>query len=124
MDYDFSKLSHTDFESLARDLIGHAIGVRLEAFTEGPDGGIDGRYVTESGAIILQVKHYQRSPFSALKTSMTKERPSIDRLQAKRYILATSVPLTPGNKTRRRGQIGRAWTAGLLKEQHGASRSD
>jgi hypothetical protein len=99
MDYDFSKLSHTDFESLARDLIGHAIGVRFEAFTEGPDGGIDGRYVTESGAIILQVKHYQRSPFSALKTSMTKERPSIDRLQAKRYILATSVPLTPGNKT-------------------------
>jgi len=77
MDYDFSKLSHTDFESLARDLIGCAIGVRLEAFTEGPDGGIDGRYVTESGAIILQVKHYQRSAFSALKTTMTKERPSM-----------------------------------------------
>jgi len=93
MDYDFSKLSPNDFESLARDLIGRVIGVRFEAFSEGPDGGIDGRYVTESGSVILQVKHYHRSPFSALKTTMTKERSSIDRLQAERYVLTTSMPL-------------------------------
>jgi hypothetical protein len=106
MDYDFSKLSPNDFESLARDLIGRAIGVRFEAFTEGPDGGIDGRYVTGSGSVILQVKHYHRSPFSGLKTAMTKERSSIDRLQAERYVLTTSMPLTPGNKASLASIIG------------------
>ena len=37
MDYDFSTLSHADFEDLTRDLIGQELGVRFEAFPEGPD---------------------------------------------------------------------------------------
>jgi tetratricopeptide (TPR) repeat protein len=98
MEYDFSTLSHSDFEELTRDLIGRELAVRFEAFPEGPDDGMDGRHLSADGSIILQAKHYRRSGLSALKSKMKKERATIDALQAKRYILATSTPLTPKNK--------------------------
>ncbi|CCV08452.1 conserved hypothetical protein [Mesorhizobium metallidurans STM 2683] len=99
MDYDFSSLSHSEFEDLARDLIGSEIGRRFEAFPEGPDDGMDGRHAMADGAIVLQAKHYHRAGFSGVKTKMAKERQSIDRLEPKRYILVTSAPLTPKNKS-------------------------
>jgi TIR domain len=98
MIYDFSSLSHSEFEDLARDLVGREIGLRFEAFAEGPDEGMDGRHARADQSIVLQAKHYHRSGFTALKSKMAKERGSIDRLAAARYILATSVPLTPKNK--------------------------
>ncbi|RVA57117.1 hypothetical protein EN933_04715, partial [Mesorhizobium sp. M7A.F.Ca.US.001.01.1.1] len=99
MVYDFSSLSHSEFEDLARDLIGREIGKRFEAFPEGPDDGMDGRHALADGAIILQAKHYRRAGFSGVKSKMAKERQSIDRLAPKRYILVTSAPLTPKNKS-------------------------
>jgi len=98
MAYDFSSLSHSEFEDLARDLIGREIGKRFEVFPEGPDAGMDGRHALADGAIILQAKHYHRSGFSGLKSTMAKERHAIERLQPKRYILVTSALLTPRNK--------------------------
>jgi TIR domain len=98
MNYDFASLSHSEFEDLVRDLVGREIGKRFEAFPEGPDDGIDGRHALADGTIILQAKHYHRSGFVALKSKMARERPSINRLQPKRYILVTSAPLTPKNK--------------------------
>lgn len=98
MTYDFSSLAPPDFENLARDLIGAHLGIRFEAFPEGPDDGMDGRHSRGDESTILQVKHYLRSGLSRLKSVMKTERQSIDRLQPKRYILVTSVPLTPGNK--------------------------
>jgi TIR domain/Restriction endonuclease len=98
MNYDFSSLSHSEFEDLARDLVGRETELRFEAFSEGPDGGIDGRHARADGSIVLQAKHYHGSGFSALKSRMTKERQSIDRLAATRYILVTSASLTPNNK--------------------------
>ncbi|QAB00965.1 MULTISPECIES: TIR domain-containing protein [Agrobacterium tumefaciens complex] len=98
MKYDFSTLSADDFEDLSRDLVGRDLGMRFEAFTAGTDGGIDGRHAVADGAVILQAKHYSRSGFSKLKSKMKEERPSIDGLTPKRYVLATSVALTPANK--------------------------
>jgi hypothetical protein len=98
MNYDFSSLSHSEFEDLARDLVGREIELRFEAFPAGPDDGMDGRHTRADGSIVLQAKHYHGSGFAALKSKMTKERPSIDRLAATRYILVTSAPLTPKNK--------------------------
>lgn len=106
MSYDFSNLSPMDFENIVRDLIGAHAGVRFEAFAEGPDDGMDGRYTVGADATVLQAKHYLRSGFATLKSTMTKERPTIDRLQANRYILATSAPLTPANKTALAAVIG------------------
>ena len=98
MAYDFSTLSPSDFEDLAGDLMGRALGLRFEVFPAGPDDGMDGRYATATGSVILQAKHFLRSGFSALKSKLTKERAAIDRLQPSRYILVTSTPLTPKNK--------------------------
>lgn len=98
MGYDFSTLSPVEFENLVRDLLGGELGIRFEAFSEGPDSGMDGRHTIANDSTILQAKHYRRSSFSSLKATMTKERQAIDRLQPTRYILATSTPLTPKNK--------------------------
>lgn len=98
MAYDFSTLSHSEFDDLARDLVGREIELRFEAFPEGADDGMDGRHARADGSIVMQAKHYHRSGFATLKSKMAKERQSIDRLAATRCILVTSAPLTPKNK--------------------------
>jgi hypothetical protein len=60
---------------------------------------MDGRHAQADGPIVMQAKHYHGSGFAALKSKMTKERQSIDRLASTRYILVTSAPLTPKNKS-------------------------
>ncbi|WP_292387095.1 toll/interleukin-1 receptor domain-containing protein [Mesorhizobium sp.] len=106
MAYDFSSLSHNEFEDLARDLIGREIGRRFEAFPEGPDDAMDGRHASTEGDIVPQAKHYHRSGFSALKSKMKRERAAIDVLAPQRYILVTSASLTPKNKGVLAGIIG------------------
>jgi len=98
MAYDFSSLSHNEFEDLVRDLIGRETDMRFEAFPEGPDDAMDGRHASAAGNTILQAKHYYRSGLPALKSKMKSERAAIDRHAPKRYILATSTSLTPKNK--------------------------
>ncbi|MCC1498036.1 restriction endonuclease [Alcanivorax sp. 1008] len=96
--YDFRNLSHADFEDLARDLIGKEMGVRFEAFSEGPDGGMDGRHSKGTDLIVLQAKHYAGSTFSTLKNRMNREKEALHKLNSPRYILVTSHPLTPLKK--------------------------
>jgi hypothetical protein len=108
MAHDFSSLSPSEFEDLTRDLLGRELGVRFEAFTDGPDDGMDGRHAAAKGDVILQAKHYYRSGFSKLKTAMKQERGTIDALSSKRYLLATSVALTPANKAAVAAEIGPA----------------
>ena len=98
MTYSFASLSPADFEDLARDVVGRAAGCRFEAFGPGPDGGIDGRHAKSGATIILQAKHYRLSGFSALAREMRRERTGINALSVDRYILVTSVSLTPPNK--------------------------
>ena len=98
MSYNFSNLSPADFEDLVRDLIGQELGIRFESFTAGPDGGVDGRHATGGKSTILQAKHYVGSTFSSLKSVMKRERASIDRLEPKRYVIATSRGLSLKNK--------------------------
>ena len=96
---DFSALSPSEFEALSADLIGRALGIRFEQFGEGADGGIDGRHAPEAESLtILQAKRYERSAITALKREMKKERAKIDQLAPDRYILSTSVAMTPQRK--------------------------
>lgn len=111
-DYDFRSLSPHDFELLCRDLLQKALGVRLESFTAGRDSGIDFRYRdpmanlialvkrdTERRNLIVQVKHYAESGYDALvRVLKQKERPKLEALKPTRYVLATSVGLTPQRK--------------------------
>lgn len=120
MTYDFRTLSHPDFEDLVRDLIGKHFGVTFEAFSAGPDQGIDGRHSKADETTVLQAKHYAGSPFATLKSAMKKERASIDALQPDRYLLATSVGLTPARKKSLAATIGPA----LKDEKHIFGQSD
>lgn len=97
--YDFRSLSPHDFEQLSRDLLQEALGVRLESFTAGRDSGIDFRYRTKAENLIVQCKHYPESGYDALaRVLKQKERAKLDVLKPTRYILATSVGLTPQRK--------------------------
>src|SRR6266436_4379661 len=98
-DYDFRSLSSYDFAQLARDLLQADLGLQLESFCAGPDAGIDFRYRRKRTNLIVQCKHYVDSGFAALTSVLRrKEREKINSLSPTRYILATSLPLTPGRK--------------------------
>ena len=98
--YDFKTLSPVDFEILSRDLLQQEHGLTLQSFTSGRDGGIDFRYSYDpSGEWIVQCKHYAESGYDSLLHILThKELPKIKKLMPKRYLLTTSVPLTPKRK--------------------------
>ena len=95
--YDFLNISPYDFEELVRDLLQKHFRIYFESFTNGKDKGIDFRHSeSKSNDIIIQCKKYQ--VFSQLKASLKKEKSKIEKLNPERYILVTSVGLTPPNK--------------------------
>jgi len=98
--YDFTNLSSQDFEELSRDLLQAEWGVRLEAFKSGRDKGIDLRYAfAHRKTTIIQCKHYIGSGFSKLLSQLKiHEKPKIALLNPKRYVVVTSVALSPTDK--------------------------
>lgn len=96
--YDFNTiLSFSDFECLVRDLLQKHLKIHLECFTEGRDGGIDLRCSTYGkNSIIIQAKRYK--DFKSLMNELKKEVSKVRKLNPQKYIIATSVGLTPGNK--------------------------
>lgn len=112
-DYDFTAcLSPLDFELLSKDLLEADLGIKLENFSEGRDQGIDLRYAptkgTRTGVFNLATMSTQREPpklivqckrysvFSDLKSTLkNSELAKIQKLNPNRYILTTSVPLSP-----------------------------
>jgi Restriction endonuclease len=101
-DYNFASLTNGDFESLTRDLLQKVYGIRLESFKRGRDQGIDLRYQGPGGSLlVVQCKHYVNTPVPTLISKLkAEELPKIKLLQPQRYILATSLGLTPKNKDR------------------------
>ena len=101
--YDFRSLSPFDFELLCRDLLQTHLDAYFESFSAGPDSGIDFRHTGRDGTVILQCKHYVDSGFSALRSALrNRELAKIKTLSPKRYILMTSVGLTPNRKVQLR----------------------
>ena len=112
-EYDFTTcLSPLDFEILSKDLLEAELGIQLENFSEGRDKGIDLRYapvlgsgrtvfnlaflgtIQKSPELIVQCKRY--SSFASLKSELkNKELAKITRLNPTRYIITTSVSLSP-----------------------------
>lgn len=112
-DYDFTAcLSPLDFELLSKDLLEAELGIQLENFSEGRDKGIDLRHAPLRGTgrmvfnlasmgiqqepttLIVQCKRY--SEFSDLKSTLKhKELAKIQKLKPTRYVLTTSVSLSP-----------------------------
>jgi len=99
MAYDFTTLSPDDFEALVADLLSQECGGRLESFKPGKDGGIDLRNVraSDSGTIV-QCKRYAPHKINELFRSMANESKKLQKIRPPRYVLATSVDLSPANK--------------------------
>lgn len=101
MNYNFSSINDKDLEDLTRDLLSKELKVNFQTFKRGKDKGIDLRYSTNDNEneIIIQVKHYTNSKYSNLKSDLkNKELPKVEKLNPKRYIVVTSLPLSLGNK--------------------------
>lgn len=98
MAYDFHQLSPHDLELLVQDLLQAEWGVVLEGFKSGRDGGIDLRYARDAHRLIVQVKHYVRTGFAGLMRDLAAEAVKVRALNPSRYVLATSVRLSPANK--------------------------
>lgn len=96
INYDFLVLSPDEFENFSRDLLQKVRGILFESFTNGRDGGIDFRYGTAQDRSILQCKRYKH--YSDLISTLKKEAAKVLKLAPKRYILVTTVGLTPPNK--------------------------
>ena len=105
IDYDFSTLNDKEFENLSIDLISKDKEKRFERFKAGKDGGIDGRfYQNDDSQEIVQCKHYLKTGFSGLITSLKKkdnginEIDKVKKLNPSKYIFITSLPLSAENK--------------------------
>lgn len=98
--YDYKSLSPQDFEELTRDLLQAEWNIPLEAFKTGRDRGIDLRYAPlDGGTTIIQCKHYASSSVSSLLSQLRiGELPKVRQLQPQRYVLVTSLPLSPVDK--------------------------
>ena len=97
LNYDFLILQPNEFEDLARDLLQKKEGVFVESFTTGTDGGIDLRFAGVRGnRAIVQAKRYKT--LSSLMSNLEKELVKVQKLAPERYLLVTSVALTPANK--------------------------
>ena len=107
MKYAYEDLSDTQFEDLILFLCQRLLGVSVQGFTKGPDGGRDAKFVGTAelhpskavpwvGTTIIQAKHtngYNRSFFetdffstSAANTLIGKEIPRIKNLRAKKQV--------------------------------------
>ncbi|MBC7208149.1 MAG: restriction endonuclease, partial [Methyloversatilis sp.] len=98
--YNYKSLSPQDFEELTRDLLQAEWNVPLEAFKTGRDSGIDLRHAPLDGrTTIIQCKHYASSSVSSLLSKLrTCELPKVRLLKPQRYVLVTSLPLSPADK--------------------------
>ena len=103
--YNFTQISDFEFESLCRDLLQAEWGRSLELFAPGPDRGIDIRYFGVSDGVqhttVAQCKRWDEHAHSNLISHLSRvELPKIRELAPDRYVLMTSVRLSPGHKDR------------------------
>jgi len=105
LNHDFLNLSPAEFENLVRDLLQEQLSVLIENFPEGTDDGIDLRYTTTSGEIvIIQCKRYRSFP--SLYKKLEEEVSKVEKLNPAKYMVATSVSLTPSRKRKIRELFG------------------
>ncbi|HCT2635088.1 TPA: restriction endonuclease [Enterobacter roggenkampii] len=97
--YDFKRINDKEFEDLVIDLLQlEHPDVVIERFMGGRDGGIDGRFHKISDTVIIQCKHYVKSTYSSLLTSLKTEAPKVKAQNPDRYILAICQDLSSKRK--------------------------
>ncbi|PHC48201.1 AAA family ATPase [Bacillus toyonensis] len=95
--YDFTNLSDVEFEKLCADILSRKLSVNLRYFAPGRDGGIDLVDDVVNKNIVVQVKHYAKSNFNSLLTSLKKEVNKVEKLKPIQYYICVSQQLTASN---------------------------
>ncbi|MFA6097454.1 MAG: restriction endonuclease [Candidatus Paceibacterota bacterium] len=121
-DYDFSQINDKRFEMLACDLLSEYLKKRVERFKPGKDGGIDGRFFANNKEqTIIQCKHYLKTGYKRLLADLkNKELAKIKKINPKRYIIATSLPLSASNKE----EIAKTLSPYIIREDDIFGRED
>lgn len=104
-------LSDVEFEELAGDLIGATMGVPVERFAAGADGGIDLRWGLAEGTAIGQCKHYARSTFSQLFSAAEREVAKMEKINPDTYKFITTFDLAVSQKDKL-FSLFRRWMSG------------
>lgn len=96
-DYDFLNLSPPEFEELTKDILQEHLDITLESFASGRDNGIDLRYsLSVNDNLIIQCKRYK--DYNSLLSNLKKEVSKVREISPTRYIITTTVGLTPNQK--------------------------
>ena len=72
-------------------------GRQLHVFARGRDGGVDLTDDSNKHNIVVQVKHYEKSGFTALKNNLEKEIEKVEKLDPEQYFVCVSQSLTDSN---------------------------
>jgi len=98
--YKFDTLNDEEFEELSKDLMREELGLDFRTYRKGRDGGIDLSCINNDHKMIAgQVKHYPKSNYSNLKSSLKKELEKVKNKNFERYLLITSLDLSAGQVT-------------------------
>ena len=93
----YANLSDVEFEYLCQDIMQRKLGVEMRRFAAGRDGGIDLVDNVDHPNVIVQVKHYIKSPPSQLMNSLKKELPKVKKYSPSQYYVCCAKELTPQN---------------------------
>ncbi len=96
----FTNLNDVEFEYLCKDVMTRRLGIDLERFGKGKDGGIDLTDDAYHRNIVIQVKHYIKTDFNGLLQSLKKEVEKVKKINPKQYYVCCSKELTPQNKAK------------------------
>ncbi len=97
--YNYSNLCDYEFEILCKDIMQKKLGKPLQIFARGRDGGIDITDDTVKKNVVIQVKHYIKSKYADLLSSLKKEVAKVVELAPYEYYVCCAVELTAANKT-------------------------
>ncbi len=96
--YSLANLNDYEFEILCKDIMEAKLSLKLHRFTKGRDGGIDLCDSKVPPHHIIQVKHYVKSNFTNLKSSLKSELVKIEKINPENYYICCSIELTPKQK--------------------------
>ena len=97
--YNYSNLCDYEFEILCKDIMQKKLEKPLQIFARGRDGGIDITDDTVKKNVVIQVKHYIKSKYADLLSSLKKEVAKVVELAPDEYYVCCAVELTAANKT-------------------------
>ena len=95
--FNYQNLESGQFERLCRDIMQVKTGTELHVFARGRDGGVDLTDDSDKHNIVVQVKHYEKSGFTALKNNLEREIEKVKKLNPKQYYICVSQSLTDPN---------------------------